>query len=131
MASSPPCTRTYACAQQLLQGLLLGVGDSNTVLESAISPLSTNGGSAEGSFSGRRRFIHSSIQNPDKDENKRGKKRRCQMCKKDTRWMCDHPICRARVHTRGNNPFYGSFFCQPCFRKHQQQVAQFEEAQEE
>jgi hypothetical protein len=131
MASSPPCTRTYECAQQLLQGLLLGVGDSNTVLESAISPLSTNGGSAEGSFSGRRRFIHSLIQNPDKDENKRGKKRRCQMCKKDTRWMCDHPICRARIHTRGNNPFYGSFFCQPCFRKHQQQVAQFEEAQEE
>jgi hypothetical protein len=117
--------------QQLLQGLLLSSGDSNSVLESTISPLSTSAGSAPGSFSGSPCFIHRSIQNPDKDENNRGKKRRCQMCKKDTRWMCEHPSCRARVHTRGNNRFFGSFFCQPCFRKHQQQVARFEEMQEE
>jgi hypothetical protein len=116
---------------QQVQGLLLGVGDINIGLDSTILPLSTNSGSAEGSFSGRRSFIHGSIQNPDKDENKRGKKRRCQMCKKDTRWMCEHPSCRARVHTRGNLTFFGSFFCQQCFRKHQQQVAQFEEMQEE
>ena len=111
---------------QQLQGLILGGGD-NIDLESTISPLSTNGGSATGSFTGRRCYIHSAIQNPDKDNNEQAKKRRCQLCKKDTRWMCKHPSCRARVHTRGKDSFFGSFFCQPCFRKHQQQVAQFEE----
>jgi hypothetical protein len=74
---------------QQLQGLILGGGE-NINLESTISPLSSNGGSVSrgGSFSGRRRlFTHCPIQNPDKAENKRGKKRRCQMCKTDTRWM--------------------------------------------
>jgi hypothetical protein len=119
--------------QEQLRGLMIGdVGDSNTVFESTVSPLSTHAGSAQGSFSGRRRgSIHSSIQNPDKDEHKRGKKRRCQMCQKDTRWMCEHPSCRARVHTRGQSRFFGSFFCKPCFLKHQQQVAEFEEMREE
>jgi hypothetical protein len=117
---------------QQLQNMILGAGDGNMVPESTISPLSTNGGSVAGSFTGRRVvFIHNLIQNPDKDEKLRAKKRRCQLCKKDTRWMCENPSCRARVHTRGQDAFYGSFFCRACFRTHQQQVAQFEEMQEE
>jgi hypothetical protein len=119
--------RTVAGIMQQLEGLMLGVGDGNMALQSTISPLSTHGGSAAGSFSGRRCFTHNLIQNPDKDENQRAKKRRCQLCKKDTRWMCKNPACKARTFIRSEVCFLGTFLCKKCLSKHQQQVAQFEE----